>query len=464
MRDLCAGEAPGVLQEFPRQPWKLIDLLHRSRAAKATDPRDRVYALLNLSKDKNSIAARPDYSLTVRQTFIRYAKHMLEAGDGPKLLCNAFLADSKLKMPSWVVDWSLEGLSLQRVVPDPNRTFFNQHTFGAAGGTNFEFKIDKEQEKLQILAYVIDSISHIGNVEESPPLGGEFADTRSCDEDVGTSEMDHFGWVMPPEDDIESVHQAVEMVFFPPQKRGTLAAFRDEPEWFLEIQHVVEGCTFKVSLPQSRKLGAIGPEDAVMSSFWRCTNEAWKIVSKSPLYQSTLESVCNAVWLMMVCGRAPLQQTEASPEGLQDFRAYLHNTRCKSDVSLAVNYAAVLYSLVQNSPTLRHKYPSRGSRIVLVDTLRKENVRRAATFIHSARRFVYDLRAARSSEGYVGMVPHRTEIGDLFCVVKGMDIPVVLRETEKGIYLLVGQAYLHGFMKGEVLSMSEKKAQHIVLV
>jgi hypothetical protein len=54
----------------------------------------------------------------------------------------------------------------------------------------------------------------------------------------------------------------------------------------------------------------------------------------------------------------------------------------------------------------------------------EEYKRRVRSFVVSANRFVYSLRAARSKEGSVGMVTLGTEIGDVFYIVKGMDIPL----------------------------------------
>ncbi|PMD42832.1 hypothetical protein L207DRAFT_391814, partial [Hyaloscypha variabilis F] len=71
----------------------------------------------------------------------------------------------------------------------------------------------------------------------------------------------------------------------------------------------------------------------------------------------------------------------------------------------------------------------------------------------AAARFCFQLRESMTSTGIVSMVPHRTEVGDFIVVIKGVCVPMVLREVNgfDGRFQVVGQAYCHGFMNGEIL-------------
>ena len=59
-------------------------------------------------------------------------------------------------------------------------------------------------------------------------------------------------------------------------------------------------------------------------------------------------------------------------------------------------------------------------------------------------------RFFRSGEavGMMGLGPARARCGDHICLLMGCDIPVLLR-SEGDHYVLVGEAYVHGFMQGE---------------
>jgi hypothetical protein len=46
--------------------------------------------------------------------------------------------------------------------------------------------------------------------------------------------------------------------------------------------------------------------------------------------------------------------------------------------------------------------------------------------------------------------------GNICCVLYGGHVPLILREND-GYYLFVGEAYIHGFMRGEAMSMSQNK-------
>jgi hypothetical protein len=43
------------------------------------------------------------------------------------------------------------------------------------------------------------------------------------------------------------------------------------------------------------------------------------------------------------------------------------------------------------------------------------------------------------------------EPGDQVWVLKGGDVPLILRPVKDGRYRLIGEAYVHGIMRGEAL-------------
>jgi hypothetical protein len=72
-------------------------------------------------------------------------------------------------------------------------------------------------------------------------------------------------------------------------------------------------------------------------------------------------------------------------------------------------------------------------------------------------------RRCLTRKGYIGHVPPTARIGDVICVFRGGDIPFVLR-AEGTSYRIVGQSYLHGFMKGEATTSLEYKFGDVSIV
>ncbi|KAI8716377.1 HET domain-containing protein [Fusarium sp. LHS14.1] len=73
----------------------------------SSEPRDRVFALLNLAADKDHFDTFPDYSMSVEQVYKEAARKMLLQGDIDVLLyCQT---PKKIEsLPSWVPDWAME--------------------------------------------------------------------------------------------------------------------------------------------------------------------------------------------------------------------------------------------------------------------------------------------------------------------------------------------------------------------
>ncbi|OJI81925.1 hypothetical protein ASPTUDRAFT_933778 [Aspergillus tubingensis CBS 134.48] len=62
------------------------------------------------------------------------------------------------------------------------------------------------------------------------------------------------------------------------------------------------------------------------------------------------------------------------------------------------------------------------------------------------------------TEDWFGICPRNTSIKDKVCILFGCSVPVILRPLGKDAYELVGEAYVHGAMSGEVVRNMEKEA------
>jgi hypothetical protein len=88
----------------------LITLLRRFRNRKATDPRDKVYALLSLvepSVGRRSL--RPDYSLSDAEVYIRATMECIYASRSLSVLSVDAARKHRQDLPSWVPDWEAPG-------------------------------------------------------------------------------------------------------------------------------------------------------------------------------------------------------------------------------------------------------------------------------------------------------------------------------------------------------------------
>jgi hypothetical protein len=91
-----------------QQHTELLDLLERFRYCEASDPRDKIYALLRLASDVNPGDVNIDYTLPVQQLYKDIVKLLLSKHQTLDILGAIIQQKSKLQslLPSWVPDWS----------------------------------------------------------------------------------------------------------------------------------------------------------------------------------------------------------------------------------------------------------------------------------------------------------------------------------------------------------------------
>jgi hypothetical protein len=70
-------------------------------------------------------------------------------------------------------------------------------------------------------------------------------------------------------------------------------------------------------------------------------------------------------------------------------------------------------------------------------------------------------RFARSSKGFYTLIPARAQDGDTIALIKGADLPLIIRKVDSG-WVLLGEAYVHGIMGGE--AFEEEQCQRIIII
>ena len=88
----------------------LLHLLDKFDRSKCSDPRDQIFALLNVFGESDY--RNVQYDVSVEEVYIRFAKEMVRRGHGCQLMfCAAVRSHGKLekgrKLPSWVPDWRM---------------------------------------------------------------------------------------------------------------------------------------------------------------------------------------------------------------------------------------------------------------------------------------------------------------------------------------------------------------------
>ena len=124
----------------------LLYLLRSARSLKATDPRDKVFALLNLANDRLKFPP-PNYALKTEEVYRLFAQALADGGCVTEILSMSLYHNKHSLSPSWVPRWD-------DVVPEFN--FEMDTRFNAGGGRTSLCRWSPEN--LRVKAYSCDRI------------------------------------------------------------------------------------------------------------------------------------------------------------------------------------------------------------------------------------------------------------------------------------------------------------------
>ncbi|OCK78086.1 HET-domain-containing protein [Lepidopterella palustris CBS 459.81] len=164
---------PSALAYNPVTNKSFLEQLHDTRASRATDPRDKVFALAAMSPPEDRLFIEPNYMKPVASIYIDVAFKMVHHYKSLRILsatqplygqvCPEFSG----KLPSWVPNWSKESaltsLGLSNIYREP---------FDAGGSTAFT-RSEEDNNKLLCYGALLDIITETGKACPFETSGGE---------------------------------------------------------------------------------------------------------------------------------------------------------------------------------------------------------------------------------------------------------------------------------------------------
>jgi hypothetical protein len=159
----------------PDAVLSLPEVISLGRESYATDPRDKIIALLGLAEELTEMGIRPDYSKTPRETFIRAVIQIIIGTQSLDVLSTIHdhRSESIPNLPSWVPDFGV------RVLPTPFCLLPPFNKWAASLDTKVkvtdDLNIILKKEKIQLRGFLIDHIKHVSDafLQNTPIAGGD---------------------------------------------------------------------------------------------------------------------------------------------------------------------------------------------------------------------------------------------------------------------------------------------------
>ncbi|WAO89022.1 HET domain-containing protein [Fusarium falciforme] len=360
----------------------LLELLVQCRFRQASDPRDKVYALLGLidadaDNSAGSFAIEADYRLSTSQVYCHATRQLLLQLGNLNVL-GACTPTTNLELPSWVPDWSAPS-GPRPLMHDARGKLRQTH---ASCGTKATPRFT--DDRLLVLAgHEVMTITYVSPV-------------------LHRLQRDGSG--------------------FKPIKAGDT----------LMARLASLGQLFMLVMAIYWELSSVVPH---LATFWDWEAFAQKSSVSSKSSQDT-------------------PSTDPGFEDGYDPLAVYWQTLCVGTFTSGGRHATaqLFYSWRSSLRPVFHLHQWR------VDSLFRPlaflgyvmRTWRDYSEFASLLEPVYERRLGRGENGFLALLPGDAEVGDRIVLVKGGRVPLLLRRDGEGQYRLVGEAYVHGIMDGEM--------------
>ncbi|KHJ31213.1 putative heterokaryon incompatibility protein [Erysiphe necator] len=404
----------------------LSRVLMITRKFLATDPRDKIFAVLSMATMKNPSNYQPNYKKTVWDTYVSSTLAMIKEENSLNVLISTGGYNRDKSLPSWCPDWSSKrGITVTG--------YFESILFDINAGlrpdlTQIQMNENHELVLDGVLIDVVKKVLDLGI------LGNQLK--KSLQEDINfTSVISKFA----QENDIDKclLHDKLspEAVIF-----RTLTA----NHWFFGAH--LKNSYKEIWFPTHLRFPYIRRN---VGKFHR--NESIFLPHLPPLNLNNL-------------GFAPAQLNLITQEASQqpenpDFE--VESTYKHSVIDKVYRQISPFYIEGQDFDDAQS-----------TDKLILENIAKEA--ISQALCFFKDKRILISERGFVVMGSNEAKVGDKLCSLWGADVPFIIREKRVGyvnyanpsnistksndfneVYEIIGECFIDGIMHGELYSKSD---------
>ncbi|KAH6713313.1 heterokaryon incompatibility protein-domain-containing protein [Leptodontidium sp. MPI-SDFR-AT-0119] len=165
----CEGGAPCRLvgsrnryqKQRPEYHSSMLELLSLvSSYTNATDPRDKVFGLLGVAPDAETLDIKVDYSKKAHEVFEDTARALLKSGFTDVLSWTRSRLKSEINLPTWVPDFSSslpEPLGSYKCRAPPWKPLFS-----ASGTREVQVSTNDKPGQLTMSGFIVDTIEEVG--------------------------------------------------------------------------------------------------------------------------------------------------------------------------------------------------------------------------------------------------------------------------------------------------------------
>jgi hypothetical protein len=382
-----------------KSEMQLLSLVAYGSDSQATNPRDRIYALLGLAKD-HGLGSPPDYQCDVGKVYATLVKSFVETHKSLDIICFTHLFYSKARaadlgpaLPSWVPDWQVQTEAF--VVPVMASQSARSHIgnfrpvdrialpgdaafYAAAGDTCPDIRFSHDLTLLSCKGIFVDSVDGVGGLT-----------------------VDHRDWT------------------------GSAGI----PGPYVDIYQLINSSSPHNSARLPKTNVHPGKASKILDDISRCLvldrRDRYLSYPTPPSYfYPDFKAFCLA---------AIQRPTEVAPE-------FLHWFELNKSIFIRGHSLEEL-CLAADSTSLSA-------------TTKDVDMSDTNVFLSRMRDTTESMgrRLITTNAGYIGMGPCRVKKGDKICVLLGCSIPLILRHRPGTTSSeVIGECYLHGFMNGEVL-------------
>ena len=159
----------------------LETLLYTYRRCLASDPRDKVFALVGMATGLIAAAYVPNYSIDVIEVYRNLATHLIITERNPNALvhCTHIAGSQAPLLPSWVPDWS------QRLDSNSSPILWPS-AYNAAAGTSFKGRVGDDLDELFLDGVILNTVEVLGSIWYSGAVQSE--SVKSIQKEIELSE------------------------------------------------------------------------------------------------------------------------------------------------------------------------------------------------------------------------------------------------------------------------------------